>query len=126
MALSCAYLALAACVHKASPEESVVQWFCQREPKDPHLRVARGGTVGLYRCRVGASPLYLGDRDAGCDGERSTTELRLAAVADRPGQLWVEEYLIPECLAYDRDWLLGKDLLERTDGGLRALRSITY
>ena len=116
---------VAACAHKTSSEEAVVRWFCLREPKDPSVQVTRGGTVGLYQCRKGASPMYLGLRDAGCDGERTATELRVVA-ADGPNQMWIEEYQIPECLGHDRDWLLGKDLLEKGDAGFRSLRSITY
>ena len=84
-------------------------------------------SVAVYECRAKSLPVFLGERDAGCDGDRDATELRLVLPVDGGlDQLWVEEYLVPECLAHDRDWLLGKDLLELSPSGVRALRSITY
>lgn len=114
------------CVAKPSLEESVVQWFCERTPEDPVVRIAKGHSVSRYACRDDATIVYLGERDAGCSEMRTTTRFKIVVPANELGQIRVEEYLIPSCPAYDHDWLLGADLLERSGQGLRSVGSYTY
>ena len=68
--------------------------------------------------------VHVGERDAGCDVSVAA-ELRLVPPFDG-GAIWVEEFMIPRCVRYDRDWKLGMDLVELSPEGARALRSLTY
>jgi hypothetical protein len=118
-------IASLSCVLRPAREELVVQWYCEHPQRDGGVQIARAQGVALYQCRPSARAAFLGTRDAGCAVE-DAFELRVSELAEGEGAFWVGEYLVPACRTGEHDWNLGKDLLERADAGLRALRSITY